>query len=79
MDALRDQFAAGRRAMIDAFADLTTLAYAHGATEDEITALHGRFFDGHVEIKDAWRVTLLLAELELSRHDAPDHRPSHTP
>ena len=68
MDGLREQFKTGRMEMIRAFADLTALAHRGGATEDEITEIHGRFFDGNVDVKDAWRVAMLLAELELSRH-----------
>lgn len=63
MDELRDQHAAGRTAMICAFAELTTLALRAGVDEDAVTALHGRFFDGNVEAKRAWRTRLLLAEI----------------
>lgn len=63
MDELRDQHTSGRRAMLAAFGELTTLALRAGADEDAVTALHGRFFDGNVEVKRAWRVVLLLAEI----------------
>lgn len=63
MDDTRDQFHAGRRAMIDAFAELTTLALRAGVDEGRVTELHGRFFDGNVEAKAAFRVAILLAEV----------------
>lgn len=49
--------------MIAAFAELTVLALRAGVDEDAVTALHGRFFDGNVHVKHAWRVVLLLAEI----------------
>jgi len=70
MDELRDQYAAGRKAMIDAFAELTTLALRAGVDEDAVTALHGQFFDGNVEAKRAWRTCLLLAEILTPRGSA---------
>lgn len=63
MDETRDTFNTGRRLMIDAFADLSTLARRAGVEEDAITALHGHFFDGNVEIKRALRDAILLAEI----------------
>lgn len=51
MDHIREQIDAGRRAMIDAFGELTTLALRAGVEPELITALHGRFFDGNVAIK----------------------------
>jgi hypothetical protein len=63
MDDIRDRFNGGRRAMIDAFVDLSTLARRAGVTEDEITEVHGRFFDGNVETKRAWGVLNLLLEV----------------
>lgn len=63
MDEIRDQFNTGRRAMIDVFADLTTLANRAGVDHGAITALHGRFFDGNVEAKRAFNILVLLAEV----------------
>lgn len=40
--------------MIDAFAELDTLARRAGADADAITAIHGRFFGGNAGIKDAF-------------------------
>lgn len=54
MTPIEEQFHTGRRKMINAFADLTTLATRAGAHHDSITALHGQFFDGNVDVKDAW-------------------------
>lgn len=63
MDDNRDKFNHGRRDMIDAFADLSTLARQAGADEDQITATHGQFFDGNVAVKQAFRVVILLAAI----------------
>lgn len=63
MDDIRDKFTGGRRAMIDAFVDLSTLARRAGVGEDEITPLHGRFFDGNVQVKRTFNVLMLLAEV----------------
>ncbi len=63
MDTARDQFTAARVAMRDAFAQMSDLARRAGADADRITELHGRFFDGNVDIKRVWRRVLLLAEL----------------
>lgn len=46
--------------MIDAFAELSTRA---GADPDEITATHGRFFDGNVAIKESFWLAVVLPEL----------------
>ncbi len=67
--------------MIAAFAELTTLALRVGADSDDVTALHGRFFDGNVDVKKAWRCVLLLAEIYVpgpraTRHGR--HRPART-
>lgn len=67
MDDTCDQFHAGRRLMVEAFVDLSTLAMRAGADYDEITALHGRFFDGHVQIRRSFRVAVILARLRISR------------
>ena len=72
MDEIRDQFNHGRRYMIDAFADLSTLARRAGADPDAITQAHGRFFDGNVQVKRAFNVLVLLAEAWRPRHrEAP--------
>jgi len=63
MDEIRDRFNNGRRSMIDAFADLSTLARRAGADPDAITLAHGRFFDGNVETKRAFSILVLLAEV----------------
>jgi hypothetical protein len=62
MDEIRDDFAAGRRAMIDAFVEMSMLARRAGVDPDAVTALHGVFFDGNVQTKRAFRVAVLLAE-----------------
>ena len=61
MDEIRDDFQRGRRIMIDAFAELTTLALRSGTDPDQVTELHGRFFDGNVASKGAFRTAILLA------------------
>lgn len=48
--------------MIDAFADLTALAHKAGVDPDEVTRLHGLFFDGNVEVKRAFAFVLPVAE-----------------
>lgn len=58
----RDRLTIGRRAMIDAFADLTALAHKAGVDPDEVTRLHGLFFDGNVEVKRAFAFVLPVAE-----------------
>jgi hypothetical protein len=60
MDETRDRFTSGRKAMISAFADLTTLALRAGVDPDAVHRLHGVFFDGNVEMKRAFQVALLL-------------------
>jgi hypothetical protein len=62
MDDIRDQFHAGRRNMIDAFTTISDLARRAGVDEDRITEAHGRFFDGNVDIKDAFVVTEFWAK-----------------
>lgn len=47
--------------MISAFAELTTLALRAGVDHDAVTALHGEFFDGHVEVKGAYTATAFRA------------------
>lgn len=63
MDNIRDSFNAARREMIGGIADLTTLALRAGVDEDAIHEIQARFFDGNVELKKAFRVVLLLAEI----------------
>ena len=61
MDELRDKFHAGRRDMLDAFVELSTLARRAGVPELEISMTHGQFFDGNLMVKEVFRVCLLLA------------------
>jgi hypothetical protein len=68
MDELRNQHNDGRTAMIAAFGELTTLALRAGMDEGVVTALHGQFFNGNVDVKCAWRVALLLAEIYCVRN-----------
>lgn len=70
MDEIVNRYNHGRRAMIDAFVDLSTLARRAGVTEDELTAVHGRFFDGNVEVRRAFGPLLLLLELWRPRGQA---------
>lgn len=49
--------------MIEAFVMISDLARRAGVDEDLITEAHGRFFDGHVDIKDAFVVAVFLAEV----------------
>jgi hypothetical protein len=71
MDEIQDQYQQGRRAMINAFADMTALAYRaayDGALSyDEVLELHGRFFDGNVMVKRAFIAAVLLAETRRRR------------
>jgi hypothetical protein len=62
-----DQFHTGRKRMINAFVELSTLALRAGVKPDDITELHGCFFDGNVEIKDAFAVTGFKAWLGNAR------------
>lgn len=63
MDEFRDGFHLGRRNMLDAFLKLSTLARQAGADGDDITKLHGQFFDGNVSVKTSFRAVILLAEI----------------
>lgn len=54
---------AGVQAMIDAFAELTTLAWRSGADQDAVSALHGRFFDGKIAAGEAMGAAVILAQL----------------
>lgn len=49
--------------MIDAFAELTTLALRAGVDGDAVTALHGRFFDGNMQAKKTFGAAILVAEI----------------
>lgn len=71
MDEIVGKYQHGRRAMIDAFVELSTLARRAGVTEDEITPVHGRFFDGNVQAKRAFNILLLLAEVWRPRNTQP--------
>lgn len=71
MDEVCDRFHHGRRDMIDAFTRVSDLARRAGVGEGEISAAHGRFFDGNVEAKDAFRVAALLARVRGSVADSP--------
>jgi hypothetical protein len=64
MDELLRKLNERRRDMIDAFAELTTLAHRAGVAPIEMTALHGMFFDGNVTVKYAAGGLALLARLE---------------
>lgn len=65
MDELRDRFNHGRRDMLEAFLDLSTLARRAGVDEEDVRQTHGQFFDGNVEIKKSFRVVVLLAEIRM--------------
>ncbi len=49
--------------MIEAFVVISDLARRAGVDEDRITEAHGRFFDGHVDTKDAFAVAAFWAEI----------------
>jgi hypothetical protein len=49
--------------MVDAFAELSALARRSGVDDEAITRAHGRFFDGNVQVKNAFAVAVLLAEI----------------
>lgn len=63
MDETCEKFHAARQQMIAAFAELTTAAWRAGVDEDVVHALHARFFDGNVEIKEAFWVAAALARI----------------
>jgi hypothetical protein len=64
VDQIRDDFAAGRRLMIEAFVQMSDRARRAGAVDDdEALRLHGRFFDGNVAAKRAFGLAVLLAEI----------------
>jgi hypothetical protein len=72
MDNLNDQFHAGRRKMRDAFVEVCMIAARAGADASEIFSAQYDFFDGHVEIKDAFGTVAFLVEFkpQLARSDA---------
>lgn len=49
--------------MIDAFVELSGVALRAGVDFDVITDLHGRFFDGNVQVKKAFGVAVIMAEI----------------
>lgn len=49
-----DAFHAGRSEMIRAFVRVSDLARRAGVDEEEISRLHGLFFDGNVSVKQAF-------------------------
>ncbi len=49
--------------MIEAFVVISDLARRAGVDDDQITEAHGRFFDGNVDVKDAFAVAAFWAEL----------------
>lgn len=63
MDTVREDFHHARRLMFDAFADLLEEARRAGVAYDPLSEIQGRFFDGNVEIKRAFRVAVILAEV----------------
>jgi hypothetical protein len=67
MDELRTQFHDARRAMIDAFIDLLTLAHEAGVAWDVQSQIQGQFWDGNVELKDAFEATNFAAKFGLWR------------
>lgn len=79
MDKFREDYGTGRRQMIDAFVAMTQLADPPGlgppaptgeALRDEITRLHGQFFDGNVACKRAFGTVVLIAEIKVwAKHD----------
>jgi hypothetical protein len=79
MDDIRDQFATGRRKMIDAFVRISDLARRAGVDEDTISACHGEFFDGNVETKDAFGVAAFLAQVRMASGRPTPRRPATTP
>lgn len=63
MDGTWDEFQSAREQMIAAFAELTTAAMRAGVDENLIHELHARFFDGNVEVKEAFWVAVTLARI----------------
>lgn len=65
MDETREKFHDGRKNMLDAFVELSTLARNAGVPERVISMTHGQFFDGNVQVKEAFRVAVLLASIRV--------------
>lgn len=63
MNELCERFDAGLQAMIDAFAELTTLACRAGVERDAVVPLHGRFFDGKVSASEQFGAASILARV----------------
>jgi hypothetical protein len=63
MDDIRDRFHTARREMINAIAELTTLALRAGVDDSAIHDIQGRFFDGNEELRKVFSLLLLLAEI----------------
>lgn len=63
MEDIREQFFAGRRQMVDAFVEMKAAARLAGVDEDAVQEIVGRFFDGHVEVRRAFLVASVLAEI----------------
>jgi hypothetical protein len=63
MDELYERLHHGRRSMLDAFLQMSTLARQAGVDGEAISAIHGKFFDGNVEVKSSFRAVVLLAEI----------------
>lgn len=61
--------------MIDAFVELSGVALRAGVDFDVITDLHGRFFDGNVQVKKAFGVAVIMAEIWRSRPRARRNAP----
>lgn len=67
MDEIRTQFHEARASMLDAFKDLLALANKAGVDYEVQSEIQHRFWDGNVEIKDAFAVTHFAAEFGLWR------------
>lgn len=63
MDEIRDDFKAGRLAMWDAFLALSDWARTQGFDPDDMTRLHGEFFDGNLGVKRSFNVALWMAAI----------------
>jgi len=63
MNLMRDTHHHGRRAMIDVFVKVSDRARRAGVDEGWITEMHGRFFDGNVQVKAAFGAAVLLVEV----------------
>jgi len=49
--------------MLAAFVELSDLARQAGIDFNVITDLHGRFFDGNMQVKQAFGAAVLMAEI----------------